>query len=66
MKMVVTGGAGFIGSNFINYWLSKHKNDSIINIDKLNYASNPEYVRHKEFGGCFIDHMGVFHGQESM
>ena len=53
MKMVVTGGAGFIGSNFINYWLSKHKNDSIINIDKLTYASNPEYVRHKEFGSRY-------------
>ena len=53
MKMIVTGGAGFIGSNFINYWLSKHKNDSIINIDKLTYASNPEYVRHKEFGSRY-------------
>ena len=51
--MIVTGGAGFIGSNFINYWLSGHKDDSIINIDKLTYAANPDNVRHKEFGGRY-------------
>ena len=51
--MIVTGGAGFIGSNLINYWLSGHKDDSIINIDKLTYAANPDNVRHKEFGGRY-------------
>lgn len=40
MRMLVTGGLGFIGSNFINYWLSHHPKDSIINIDKETYASN--------------------------
>lgn len=40
MKLFVTGGAGFIGSNFIRYWLNKHPNDQIVNFDKLTYAGN--------------------------
>lgn len=40
MKLLVTGGAGFIGSNFIHYWLKKHPNDSIVNLDTLTYAGN--------------------------
>lgn len=40
MKLLVTGGAGFIGSNFIRYWLSKNPDDSIINLDALTYAGN--------------------------
>ena len=40
MKLLVTGGAGFIGGNFIRYWLKHHPNDSIINIDLLTYAGN--------------------------
>ncbi|SEL66901.1 dTDP-glucose 4,6-dehydratase [Paenibacillus sp. cl141a] len=42
MKIVVTGGAGFIGSNFIRYMLSQHPNDEFINVDKLTYAGNSE------------------------
>ena len=42
MKLLVTGGAGFIGSNFILYWLKKYPNDSILNVDKLTYAGNLE------------------------
>jgi len=38
--MLVTGGAGFIGSNFIIYWLNKYPDDFIINLDKLTYAGN--------------------------
>lgn len=37
---LVTGGAGFIGSNFIIYMLRKHKDIKIINVDKLTYAGN--------------------------
>jgi len=40
MKLLVTGGAGFIGSNFIRYWLRNHPGDFIINVDKLTYAGN--------------------------
>jgi dTDP-glucose 4,6-dehydratase len=42
MKILVTGGAGFIGSNFIHYWLKNHPQDSIVNLDKLTYAGNLE------------------------
>lgn len=42
MKLLVTGGAGFIGSNFILYWLQKHPSDQILNVDKLTYAGNLE------------------------
>lgn len=42
MKILVTGGAGFIGSNFIRYWLLNHPQDSVINFDKLTYAGNLE------------------------
>jgi len=45
MKLLVTGGAGFIGSNFIIYWLKKYPNDTIINLDKLTYAGNLENLR---------------------
>ena len=40
MKLLVTGGAGFIGSNFIHYWLKKHPADEIVNLDLLTYAGN--------------------------
>src|SRR3569623_1289891 len=42
MKILVTGGAGFIGSNFILYWLKHHPEDTIINFDALTYAGNLE------------------------
>ena len=45
MKIVVTGGCGFIGSNFIRYMFGKHPGIVIINLDKLTYAGNPENLR---------------------
>ena len=45
MKLLVTGGAGFIGSNFIHYWVRKYPKDRIINLDKLTYAGNLENLR---------------------
>lgn len=39
-KILVTGGAGFIGSNFIRYWLENHPSDHVINLDLLTYAGN--------------------------
>ncbi|WP_152513785.1 dTDP-glucose 4,6-dehydratase [Caldanaerobacter subterraneus] len=48
MKILVTGGAGFIGSNFIKYMLSKYKDYKIINLDKLTYAGNLENLKDVE------------------
>jgi dTDP-glucose 4,6-dehydratase len=45
MKLLVTGGAGFIGSNFILYWLKAHPGDEIVNLDKLTYAGNLENLK---------------------
>lgn len=45
MKLLVTGGAGFIGSNFVRYWLANHPEDTVVNLDALTYAGNPENIR---------------------
>ena len=44
-NILVTGGAGFIGSNFIHYWLEKHKQSRVINLDVLSYAGNLESLK---------------------
>jgi len=52
-KILITGGAGFIGSNFIKYLLNKYSNIKIINYDKLTYAGNllnlKEIEKHPEY-----------------
>ncbi len=40
MRLLVTGGAGFIGGNFIRYWLRRHPNDRVVNLDLLTYAGD--------------------------
>lgn len=40
MNLLVTGGAGFIGSNFVHYILEKHPEDKVVNLDLLTYAGN--------------------------
>ena len=45
MKLLVTGGAGFIGSNFIHYWLKNHPADFVVNLDKLTYAGNLQNLK---------------------
>jgi dTDP-glucose 4,6-dehydratase len=47
-KYFVTGGAGFIGSNFINYILEKRDDYNIVNLDKLTYAGNLENLKSSE------------------
>src|SRR5262245_61718667 len=39
--MLVTGGSGFIGSNFVRHVLRAHADDTVVNLDKLTYAGNP-------------------------
>jgi dTDP-glucose 4,6-dehydratase len=48
VKVLVTGGAGFIGSNFIRMYLDRHADAEIVNLDKLTYAGNLENLRDVE------------------
>ena len=45
MKLLITGGLGFMGSNFIRYILNKYPDNQIINIDKMTYAGNPDNLK---------------------
>ena len=42
MSILVTGGVGFIGSNFVCYWLANHPDDRVVLLDALTYAGNLE------------------------
>ncbi len=53
MKLLVTGGAGFIGSNFIRYWAGVDGWDTIINFDALTYAGNLENLHDLSLQGDF-------------
>jgi dTDP-glucose 4,6-dehydratase len=48
MRILITGGAGFIGSNFVRHMLATHPEHTIINLDKLTYAGNLENLRDLE------------------
>lgn len=48
MKIIVTGGAGFIGGNYVLYAVNKYPEDEIINLDKLTYAGNLETLKSVE------------------
>ncbi len=48
MTILVTGGCGFIGSNFVRYILGKYPNDTVLNLDKLTYAGNMENLDNVE------------------
>ena len=41
-RLLITGGAGFIGSNFVHYWLDQHSGDRVVVLDALTYAGNPQ------------------------
>lgn len=53
MRVLITGGCGFIGSNFIRYFTKKHPKYKVLNIDKLTYAGNLEnlkgFTRYKNY-----------------
>lgn len=53
MRLLVTGGAGFIGANFIRYWLNKYPADQIINYDALTYAGNLDNLLDWETNGNY-------------
>ena len=48
MRVLITGGAGFIGSNFIRYVLKKYPDWEIINLDKLTYCGNLDNLKDVE------------------
>jgi dTDP-glucose 4,6-dehydratase len=52
--LLVTGGAGFIGSNFVHYWLKKYPQDMLINLDALTYAGNLESLRDVESNPNYV------------
>lgn len=45
MRLLITGGAGFIGSNFVRYWLKNHPSDEVVNLDALTYAGRLENLK---------------------
>ena len=48
MKLLVTGGSGFIGSNFVRHVLATRPDDTVVNLDKLTYAGNPANLKDVE------------------
>lgn len=55
MRLLVTGGAGFIGSNFVRYWAAEHPEDRVVAYDALTYAGNRENLADVE------PHVGFVH-----
>src|SRR5437868_13142279 len=55
-SVLVTGGAGFIGGNFVHYWLREHPEDRLVVVDALTYAGNLATLDGLESGGriCFV------------
>src|SRR5918995_3014491 len=55
MRLLVTGGAGFIGSNFVHYWLERHPDDDVVVYDLLTYAGNRESLAPVEERITFVE-----------
>lgn len=50
-RLLVTGGAGFIGANFVHYWLARHPSDRLVVLDALTYAGNRRNLQENERNG---------------
>jgi dTDP-glucose 4,6-dehydratase len=55
MRLLVTGGAGFIGSNFVHYWLDAHPHDDLVVYDLLTYAGNRDSLAEVENRIAFVE-----------
>ncbi len=66
MRLLVTGGAGFIGSNFILYWMREHPGDEVVNLDKLTYAGNLENLSDVEHNPRYTFIHGDICNQETV
>ena len=55
MRLLVTGAAGFIGSNFVHYWLERHPDDHLVALDLLTYAGNRENLGGTEDRVPFVE-----------
>jgi dTDP-glucose 4,6-dehydratase len=55
VRLLVTGAAGFIGSNFVHYWLERHPDDQVVALDLLTYAGNRENLAGTEARVPFVE-----------
>jgi dTDP-glucose 4,6-dehydratase len=55
MQLLVTGAAGFIGSNFVHYWLERHPDDHVVALDLLTYAGNKANLDGVEEATDFVE-----------
>lgn len=65
-KILVTGGMGFIGSNFIRYLISKHDFSKIINLDNLSLGSNTENLKDIEDRKNYVFHKGSITDEDTL